>query len=237
MGRKGARNAKPVSALPLTALVVVLLAAVPCAQGSHSLTNDDIMEMVRAGLSTDIVLETIESVVDIHFDLSPRALVALKTAGVANEVIEAMQAEAGARENEAGSAVSVPVPEKSDLLIGSRDPEVVLRHFRTMLVDASQASFFGSDQMKAALREEDDFERLGITLVDDPSVADVVLEVGYTFAWDYPFSLRHQNTSVVLLSGKGSGPFSGPAGAASVASELANLLKAYRVVTGLKTGR
>jgi hypothetical protein len=65
--------------------------------------------------------------------------------------------------------------------------------------------------------------------VDDPAVADVVLDVGYTFAWDYPFSLKHQNTSVVLLSGKGSGPFSGPRGATSVAGELVKLLKPYRV--------
>jgi hypothetical protein len=55
-----------------------------------------------------------------------------------------------------------------------------------------------------------------------------VLTVGYTFAWDYPFSLQHQNTSMVLLSGKGSGPFSGPAGAKSVANELVKLLKPHR---------
>jgi len=53
--------------------------------------------------------------------------------------------------------------------------------------------------------------------------------VNYTFAWDYPFALRHQNTSVVLLSGKGVGPFSGPAGAISVAGELAKVLRPYRV--------
>jgi len=58
--------------------------------------------------------------------------------------------------------------------------------------------------------------------------------VNYTFAWDYPFALKHQNTSVVLLSGKGSGPFSGPAGATSVASELVKALQPYRVAGGQK---
>ena len=75
------------------------------------------------------------------------------------------------------------------------------------------------------------------TIVDDPAVADVVLEVGYTFAWDYPFSLKYQDTSVVLVSGKGSGPFSGPAGATSVASEFAKLLKAYRVTPPQSAGK
>jgi hypothetical protein len=54
--------------------------------------------------------------------------------------------------------------------------------------------------------------------VDDRAVADVVLDVDYTFAWDSPFTLKHQNTSMVLLSGKGSGSFYGPKEASSVAS-------------------
>jgi hypothetical protein len=48
--------------------------------------------------------------------------------------------------------------------------------------------------------------------VEDARVADTVLTVGYTFAWDYPFALRHQNTTMILVSGKGEGPFSGPLG-------------------------
>ena len=57
------------------------------------------------------------------------------------------------------------------------------------------------------------------------------------YPWDYPFSLKYQNTSVVLVSGKGSGPFSGPAGATSVASEFAKLLKAYRVTPPQSAGK
>lgn len=70
---------------------------------------------------------------------------------------------------------------------------------------------------------------MNVVLVDDRNVADVILQVGYTFAWDFPFTLKYQNSSVVLLSGKGTGPFSGPAGAKSVAAELAKALKPYRL--------
>jgi hypothetical protein len=86
-----------------------------------------------------------------------------------------------------------------------------------MPVDASRATYFKTDQMKAALGQNKEFATLKITIVDD---AAVVLDVSYTFAWDYPFTVRHQNTSVVLVSGKGTGPFSGPRGATSVANEL-----------------
>jgi len=52
--------------------------------------------------------------------------------------------------------------------------------------------------------------------------------VTQTFAWDFPFSLKHQNTRLVLLSGTGIGRFSGPLGAVSVAAELAKRLKPHR---------
>ena len=61
---------------------------------------------------------------------------------------------------------------------------------------------------------------------------DVVLDVTYTFAWDYPFELKDRSTSMVLLAGKGSGPFSGPAGATSVAKELVKLASPTERNTG-----
>jgi hypothetical protein len=206
-------------------LVVAALTGIAFAQGGESLTNDDILKMVQAQLSTTIIMSTIQSAPAVKFDLSPAALVALKTAGVDDRIIETMQVKAGATPKVAPP----PPPEKSSALATSRDPEFILQNFRTMLVNASRAEFFGSDQMKAALRKNRDFEALNITIVDNSAVADVVLEVGYTFAWDYPFSLVHQNTSIVLVSGKGTGPFSGPTGADSVAREFAKLLKPYRV--------
>ena len=100
---------------------------------------------------------------------------------------------------------------------------------RTLAVDTRRAEFFKNDQMKAALGADKGFDGLGVTLVDDLAVADVGLDVGYTFAWDYPFSLKHQNTSMVLVSGKSVGPFSGPLGAQSVVSESVKLLRDHRV--------
>lgn len=119
-------------------------------------------------------------------------------------------------------------PDQSDLLKNSKDPDFILRNFRTMWVDARDAQYFDSYQMKAALGRNKEFRELNIHMVDDPRVADVLLKVGYTFAWDYPFQLKHQNTTVVLLAGKGLGPFSGPVGAADVAHEFVKAVKRYR---------
>jgi hypothetical protein len=119
-------------------------------------------------------------------------------------------------------------PDQSDLLKNSKDPDFIVKNFRTMWVDARQAQYFGTDQMKAALGDNKEFRKLNIHMVDDPRVADVVLKVSYTFAWDYPFELRHQNTTMVLVAGKGEGPFSGPLGAADVAREFVNAVKHAR---------
>jgi hypothetical protein len=122
-------------------------------------------------------------------------------------------------------------PDASDpsvLLKNSKDHDYILRNFQTMYVDARDAQYFGSDQMKAALGKNEDFAKLNIHIVEDARVADTVLTVGYTFAWDYPFALRHQNTTMVLVSGKGEGPFSGPLGAADVARQFVNAVKSWR---------
>ena len=219
--------------IPQLLAAIVMLAALAGAghaQSAETLTNADVVKMVRAQLATTIVRTTIEAS-NAKFDVSPAGLIALKEAGVGDELVQIMQARMAAlAKGLTTDAATRTAPEKSELLASSREPDFLLRNFRTLVVNASRAEFFGSDQMKAALGSNSTFRSLGISIVDDPKVADVVLTVNYTFAWDYPFSLRHQNTSVVLLSGKGVGPFSGPAGAASVAGELANALKPYRAM-------
>jgi hypothetical protein len=110
----------------------------------------------------------------------------------------------------------------------SAAPDSILRNFHTMFIETRGARFFGSNQLKAALVKNADFASLNVVIVDDPQAADVVLEVSYTFPWDYPFELKHQSTSVVLLAGKGSGPLSGTEGADSVAREWVKLAKPYR---------
>ena len=123
---------------------------------------------------------------------------------------------------------NLSAPEKSEVLSESKDPKVILKNFKTVYVDARRAKYFKADQMKAALGRNKEFAKLNIRIVDDIKLADTVLDVGYTFAWDYPFELRHQNTTTVLVSGKGLGPFSGVVGAASVAEELTKALRPYR---------
>jgi S1-C subfamily serine protease len=122
-----------------------------------------------------------------------------------------------------------PVPASTtETLSTSKDRNFILHNFKTMYVDAHAAKYFGSDHLKAVLARNKDFAALNISIVDDPKVADTILVVGYTFAWDFPFELKHPSSSIVLLAGKGEGPFSGPLGAINVASEFVKAAKPYR---------
>lgn len=124
---------------------------------------------------------------------------------------------------------SLDAPERSDKLNLAKDSATILQSFKTMYVDAEGAQHFNGRLLQAELGRHKEFPALNIRIVDDAKLADVVLEVRYIFAWEYPFVLRHQNTSVVLLSGKGQGPFSGPAGAVSVAKEFVKLARPHRI--------
>ena len=119
-------------------------------------------------------------------------------------------------------------PDQSEALKNAKDHDFILRNFKTMYIETRGIGLFGPSQIKAELEKNGDFQKLNIHIVDDRKVADTVLVVTYTFAWDYPFELRHQNTTMVLLGGKGEGPFSGPLGAWDVARQFVKAAKKWR---------
>jgi hypothetical protein len=176
----------------------------------------------------------IDSVLGLADMAATKSFASDSTLGPPANVVTISHPSPSARNDQANVGATPEAPEKSDLLSASKDRDFILRNFKTIYVEAHRAQYFGSDQLKAALGRNKDFSKLNVPIVDDRKVADVVLDVGYTFAWDYPFELKHQNTTIVLLSGKGVGPFSGVAGAASVASEFVKLAKPYRISSDLK---
>jgi hypothetical protein len=74
-----------------------------------ALTNKDVVEMLKAGLTADVVVAKIKSS-ETNFDTSPAALAELKTANVPDDVILAMvKGPAGAREAlNADGTINVP---------------------------------------------------------------------------------------------------------------------------------
>lgn len=131
----------------------------------------------------------------------------------------------------APAAVPAPTPAPAstpEKTAEAASRESLLQSFKTMYVDTSQAKYFGSAQVKSALAGNKDFAALNISIVDDPKVADTILVVGYVPVWDFPFELKHQATSTVLLAGTGYGPLSGRIAAVDVATRFVKAAKALR---------
>lgn len=66
-------------------------AAVPASPADGKVTNADVIDMVGAGLSDQVIIASIRQAPGRNFDLAPSGLVALKKAGVSDALILAMQ--------------------------------------------------------------------------------------------------------------------------------------------------
>ena len=78
----------------LNSTLVLLLcfsASIVAQSVKAALTNDDVEQMLSAGLTDDVVVQAI-SANEVHFDVSPNGLLALKKANVSDKVVQAMLA-------------------------------------------------------------------------------------------------------------------------------------------------
>jgi hypothetical protein len=125
---------KALSLLLVFALVSITIAAPrptvqdpaqPQAQSATStqLTNNDVLEMIKAGLAPDIIVAKIRSS-SAKFDTSPTTLAELKTAGIPDSVIMAMVQSTG--EPAAGSIA--PGPEVEVRIPDGTEVEIQLRN-------------------------------------------------------------------------------------------------------------
>ncbi len=126
--------------------------------------------------------------------------------------------------NPSGSELSRPIE--------SRDPMQLLRTFRTIYI-VSKTVWLKQDLMQDALMREPALAAWGVAVVSDPQVADVRLSVDRVlFTWTWTYELVHQNTGIVLGTGKYNAT-AGGAGAATIAKAIVSRIAEAR---GLPTG-
>jgi len=82
--------------------------------------------------------------------------------------------------------------------INARDPNEILRKFRSMYV-VSKTIYAKPEVVQSALQKEPALAAWGIVLVSDPQLADLRLTIDrplFTFTWTY--ELTHQNSGIIL---------------------------------------
>lgn len=90
-------------------LAFLFLAMCPLAFAQQSLNNDAVIKLVKAGLSDDLIVSTINASPGT-FDTSADGIIALKTAGASDKVVAAILAKASAPAAPAPSPVPAPAP-------------------------------------------------------------------------------------------------------------------------------
>lgn len=86
-------------------LLAALLLATPLAALAAPMTNDDVIKLVKAGLSEEIVLQAIQGA-EPRFDTSTDGLVRLKQGGVSDKIIQQVMA----KQSGAPASALAPLP-------------------------------------------------------------------------------------------------------------------------------
>ena len=109
------------------------------------------------------------------------------------------------------------------------NPADLLRAARTVFV-RSETVFLTPDQLENDLRERKEFGALGLMVVKDPKVADLIIDLDRpVFTYTFTFTVSSSQTSVLLMSGKVTA-FDGNFAAAKIAKEFLKQLGAARSV-------
>src|SRR5439155_21088988 len=91
--------------------LLLIVTGVAAQQKNPALTNDDILKMVKGGLQETTVLNAMAAN-ETDFDVSAKALLDLKQAGISDKIIDAMLA-AEAKKRNAASPAPTSVPPAS----------------------------------------------------------------------------------------------------------------------------
>ena len=114
-----------VSAVTSTRAMAQTSTARSAAAAPTALSNGAIVKMVKAGLGETIVIAAIEGAANQRFDLTPGGLIALKSAGVPDAIIAAMQRKAGGSRPAAPAPASTSADAAAAAVVRAHEPAMV----------------------------------------------------------------------------------------------------------------
>jgi S1-C subfamily serine protease len=87
-------------------------------------------------------------------------------------------------------------------VVRETDPSKLLASSKTIYI-TSYSNVFKSVQLLNEMRKRREFTDWNISFVDEREVADLILEIEHVpLTWEFPFSIKHQRTGVVIATGK-----------------------------------
>jgi hypothetical protein len=197
----------------ISAVLFLLIFASAVFAQTETLTNTEIVEMTRAGLGRQIILQKISSA-DGNFDISAKALIELKKAGVDDEVIQGLieknratpvNGAGGQTQTFSESQPSPTVENKALVENKAVTPAATLLSAKTIALVKS--SLQPSRQaLEKELMKRADWKKLNLTLVRYKESADLYVEIGYvSLSWithRYVFRVYDRRSGAVIAAGE-----------------------------------
>lgn len=208
----------------LNLITIILLFSFAAFAQTEILTNSQVIELTKAGLSSQIILSKIaKSRVD--FDISTNALIELKKSGVADEVIASMLEKAEANKTYSAStniatpsnivystdstllkALSEITPKTQIQPSGKiQPPKEALASAKTIAFQKSSVQPSRQALEKELLKRRD-FQALNLTIERYKESADLYVEIGYvSLSWvthRYVYRIYDRRSGAVLAAGE-----------------------------------
>ncbi len=173
--------------------------------------------MVQAGLNSDLIIRKIQDSVG-DFDTSTEGLIALKKAGVSNEIVELMMdskvAEKSKSTNKKPTGYSdsqpitydtfyeTPLTRKSRIVLDSKE---AIKNAKTIAIKKS--SLHPSRQsLEKELLKRKEWKELNLNIVRYKHDADLLIEIGYvSMSWlshRYTYRIYDNKSGTVITAGE-----------------------------------
>lgn len=194
----------------LTAILLFLF----CLSGSgyaqkEVLTNSLVIEMSKAGLSKEIILQKVKSS-NADYDASAAALIELKKAGVDDEIIAAIleKAEklpANSTSIAQGFSENQPANEVQTFDKAVTNPKESLLSAKTVAIEKSSLNP-SRQALEKALFKRKEWQKYNLTLVRYKDAADGYIEIGrIPLTWlthRYVFRIYDRRTGTIITAGE-----------------------------------
>jgi len=189
-------------------LAFVFLALCPLLYAQQALNNDAVIKLVKAGLSDDLIVTTINSAPG-SYNTSVDGLIALKSAGVSDKVVAAIVAKAAAIAQSPIPPLS-PMPDAAQQQAVTAPPAKMPRVFLTSSSKGNNQNAARDQSMEMSKDFERDCPSVRISinqLSADYTVALNHIEVG--FMRDNQFQIANKDGDLISTTKEGGSIASG----------------------------
>ncbi len=174
------------------------------------LTNAQIIQLVKAGLGKDLIVNKIKTA-EGNYDISVNGLVELKQGGV-DDVIVAVIMEKAARQRPAEKPAVTPTTPVASTPASTLAPVTVAGAAKEAVMSAKTIAFVKSSinpsrqGLEKALLSNADWKKLNLTITRYKDTADLFVEIGFVpmslVTHRYVYRIYDRRTGTVLAAGE-----------------------------------